>query len=92
MAEPYFIYKTWTVYVSDEYSDTDVIKYTYYAVHILHGTRKEIDVSPYGLVPPSVIKRIIDLDFPSRVGSSPLTLKDLDSLEQFQHVFKGAAE
>lgn len=76
---PYFSHQGWDVFWWED-DDGDVIKTLYEARNQDTGDRQEIDISPYGFTHVSLIKRIIDLGFPGRVGPSPLTHSDLDQL------------
>lgn len=76
-------YKTWHGWdiFEVENNDSDGAMYsTYFAVNQNTGEQRDIDVSPY--YPDwRLICRVVDLGFPKRVGTSPLTHSDCDRIE-----------
>jgi hypothetical protein len=84
LAWHYKAYQGWDVFIDEEDFGQGKVKKIYFAVNQATGEIKEIDISPYGRFPDLVlIIRVIDAGFPSRIGPSPLTHKDLDQIEAY---------
>ena len=64
----------------DFMDDGDCVK-TWIEVHCPDGEMRFCDVSPYGDTTVEV-KKWIDLGYPDRIGTGPLSMKDLEFIEQ----------
>ena len=73
-----FEYRGHKVFVEYEY-DEDCQK-TFIDVHCPDERVRFCDVSPYGDTTEEV-KKWIDLDYPERIGTGPLSMKDLELIE-----------
>lgn len=79
----FFHHKGWDVFSLSEEYDHAKVKELYFAINDETQEEKELDISPWGFGYVQLIKRIIDANFPRRIGPSPLTHSDLDQIERF---------
>lgn len=79
----YRSYKDWNIFVQAEDYTQGKIKNTIFASNQQTDEIKEIDISPYGYPDLTLIIRVIDAGFPSRLGPSPLNHADLAKIEAY---------
>ena len=82
-AYPWLTHKGWTAFsYADDYGQGKV-KEIFIAVNQTTAEEKYIDITPWFPVDLTLVRRVIDLDFPPRIGLSPLTHEDLDQIEAY---------
>jgi hypothetical protein len=79
-AQFFFDYHGWNVFLVEDDHGQGKVKGLYFAVNKQTAEQKEIDISPYGYPNLRLMRSIIEMGFPKRIGPSPLSEQDLDQI------------
>lgn len=83
MAEHFLTWNGWDVFSTEDDCDSrekTKRKTSFFAVNQDTGEQRDIDISPYGYGDKHLIRRVIDLGFPSRITCAPLNHADCDRI------------